>query len=224
MANKKSVFGLPVNSWLWLLISLAIPLIGIFILKWNLIGLLFLFWLEIILAGIFGGLRILCALAGAPKFYYGLLPRLFQLAFFVILYGGLAMLIISYSLVNFDTDQAFSDDSANKGFGLAMIAMTIRFTMEFTKDYLMSGRFRESTTVGEIMNAFIYGIPLAMVVLFLLSPYAEKNPGRVGNLIIILGIILAKTLIEYIIYYFKEQQFIKQAFNVEEAPAQQEEE
>ena len=66
MPEKSSVFGIDRSSWIWLLISLIIPLIGVFILQWNLFALLYLFWIELILLGSFSTLRIICASNGEP--------------------------------------------------------------------------------------------------------------------------------------------------------------
>ena len=55
---------IPQRSWIWLLINLTIPLCGVMVLKWNLFGILYFFWMELIALGLFGLLRILAPMAG----------------------------------------------------------------------------------------------------------------------------------------------------------------
>lgn len=183
--------------FLWLLISLAIPVIGVLWLHWDLEGLIYLFWVEMILWGVFGLLRLLLALDGR-SFISGLLSRLFLGGAFAVLYIGLLLLVIGYSLKGLDTDAlAQSATAANRGLGLALIVLFVRFLTEFSRDYLLAETFRLQAPMEVIFETFAFALPLACVILFALVPYAEKAGGATANLAIVLGILLTKTLLEY---------------------------
>ena len=191
---------IPQRSWIWLLINLTIPLCGVMVLKWNLFGILYFFWMELIALGVFGLLRILTALGNRPYLEL-LIPRLGSAVFFAVLYGALLMLVIGYSISGFDlSEHMLSGVKSNfTGIRLGTAFLFASYLLEFSRDYLLLGKFRETHPFSIIIGTFVYTLPLACIILFVLTPYAPKAPEGVGNLFLVLGIILGKTLIEFAI-------------------------
>ncbi len=197
MRNVLNPSHLADRSWIWLIISLLIPIIGVVFLKWSLFSLLLLFWFELKLIGIFGLVRILFSLQA------DLIIRIISMVFFGVLYGGLAMLIIAFSLTELDFDTLFSNfgNKATGQMGVAesQTALVIVFVMEFLRDFLLTSKYKETHPFTSVFRNIVYALPLAVVVLFVILPVSKKVPAAQLNLVVVLGIVLSKTLIEFLV-------------------------
>ena len=189
----------PIPPALWLLVQLLIPIVGVLFLDWNLFGLIYLFWFELILIGLFGLLRILTALGGASPLQ-GLLARLGSAAFFVILYGALLMIALSFSMVHMDWNSLLGElPTDNRGLGPSTWVLAAVFLLEWLGSYIFSGQYRQAFPLLELFRVFALTLPLAIIIVFVLSPYAQKLEGRHANTVVVLGILLAKTLIAFLV-------------------------
>ena len=197
MRNIFNPVHLADRSWIWLTVSLLIPVIGVLFLKWSLFSLLLLFWFELKLIGIFGLLRILFSLQA------DLITRIISMVFFGVLYGGLAMLIIAFSMTELDFDSLFANfgNKATGQMGVAesQTALVIVFVMEFLRDFLLSSKYKITHPFTSVFRTIVYALPLAVVVLFVILPLSKKVPLAQLNLVVVLGIVLSKTLIEFMV-------------------------
>ncbi len=182
---------------LLILLNFAIALLGILVLRWDLFGILYLFWVELILLGVFGVAKIVMALGGA-NFLTALLHRLFTAAGFMVLYGALLMLILSYSMVSFDLST--EGTGGNRSLGLGLIGLAVGFAYEFIGRYLLGGKFREAFALEEAFRIMIYALPLGLMVLFGIVPLAERA-GPAANLVLVLGIVTAKLVLDLLLLW-----------------------
>lgn len=195
------------RSWIWLLINLLIPTVGVLFLNWNLFGLLYIFWAEWILLGIFGLLRMFFSNGDT------IITRIAISAFFAILYAALLMIVISFSLVkmnfaeflNFDNSTRFD----NAGLNWSLAVLILNFTIEFFSDFLLNGKYKTHHALAEVFKTFAYTLPLACVILFAIIPLSEKMAGAQVNTFIILGVVLVKAFLDFVIKrgsrYFEKQ-------------------
>ena len=199
------------RSWTWLIINLLIPAIGVLFFHWNLFGLLYIFWAELIFMGIFGLLRML--LSGGDHF----MVRLGISAFFIVLYVALLMIVISFSLSSLDFDALFDFEGSvqisNLGLNFSIIALFVSFSVEFLKDFMFSGKHKTQFALIEVFKTFAFTLPLACVILFAIIPLSDQIEQLSNNTFIILGIVLTKAFLDFIVK--KGSQYLSNKNDVE---------
>ncbi len=185
------------RSWTWLVVNLLIPTIGVLFLNWNLFGLLYIFWAELLFLGGFGLLRVLFS-KGDPIF-----TRIIFAAFFTILYVALLMIVISFSLTSLDFEELFNFKNTtqvnNLGLNWSLAALLLSFFIEFLNDIFFSEEKKSQYGLIEIFKIFAFTLPLACVILFAIIPLSEKLPVAQTNTFIILGIVLIKAFLDFIV-------------------------
>ena len=116
-------------------------------------------------------------------------------------YGGLALIIIAYSLTELDFDTLFSNfgTKATGQFGLAESqgALVFVFIMEFIRDFILTSKYKSSHPFTVVFKTIVYTLPLAVILLFVVLPVSKKVPVAQLNIVVVLGIVLSKTLIEF---------------------------
>ena len=185
------------RSWIWLFVNILIPTIGVLFLNWNLFGLLYIFWAELVFLGGFGLLKMLISKGDI------LIARVVFSVFFSILYMALLMIVISFSLVSLDFDALFNFGGAvqvqNLGLNWSLAALLISFTIEFFNNFIFSEKYKTQLSLIEAFKTFAYTLPLACVILFAIIPLSERIPSMQINTFVILGIVLVKAVLDFII-------------------------
>ena len=208
--SKSSVIN--ARPWIWLILNILVPTVGVLVLNWDLFGLLYIFWFEMIFLGLFGLLRML--FAGGDK----LMGRIAFSVFYAILYLALLLIVISFSLSNLNFEQLFSfqsnTKSSNLGLNWSIAILFASYSFEFLKDFMLSERYKTQMSLIEAFKTFAYSLPLACVILFAIVPISEKVAPENLNTFIILGIVLAKAILDFMVkkgsHYFNQKQSTKE--------------
>jgi hypothetical protein len=183
--------------WFWELINILVPLIGIVFLDWHIFTLVILFWWEIFCWGCVGVLKILTANAAETVFSW-IFARFFYGLGFSILYGGLFLILFSFTFTEFSSDSMLNTD---KGLRASMLVIAINFFVEYVRSELISGRFRTRFPVEVIFERMVYALPLAALVLFVVVPLSQRFEGDDAAMIIGIGIVLSKFLMDVALHY-----------------------
>ena len=64
---------------------------------------------------------------------------------------------------------------------------------------MFSGKYKTQLSLVQAFRTFAYTLPLACVILFAIIPLSKKTEGIVTNTFIILGILLSKAILDFII-------------------------
>jgi len=148
--------------------------------------------------GLIGLLKIFTG-CGAKGFWAQIFSRIQALFFFVPLYLALLMLLISYSLVEFNTDTIISGN--NSGLGASMIIITVNYLVEYYRSELRTGRWTIRMPIEIVFERFMYALPLAALVMFGVLPLANKFSGNRTEKLIAIGIILSKFVMDLVVYH-----------------------
>lgn len=183
------------------LINTAIALFGVFVLDWSLGQIVILFFLELMLLGGFTVLKIIFAQEGKPSFWTSFLSRLFTAAMFTvgfILVNTMFIVFVTTSL-NFDT--LFGNtDSIRLGQGM----LILNFVAAFLFGYILNGTYKNAQVGPQFIGTLGYMLPLIGIFLIVIKPnlayFGEENINRVA----VVGIILAKLLLELATLWFKK--------------------
>lgn len=184
------------SFWLWEIINITVPVIGILFLDWNIFGVVYLFWWELICFGGIGVLKILSA-SGNGGLIMQIVNRAGGLLFFTILYGALLLLVISFSMVEISSETVIG--GSNQGLGFSLIVITANYLIEYGRSELATGRWLFRKPMEVIFERFIYSLPLAGLVLFAVIPLSEKFSGSSAEKVIAIGLILAKFVMDLLV-------------------------
>lgn len=178
-------------AW-WAVINLLVTLYGIVFLQWSLRPIVFIFWIELILAVAAALVRVLTALGGRP--YWAALPeRLFALVAGGIL--GVAMIMLGVTF----TIGAFRGETDARGFGsvrwqvwiLAFNALAALIT-----HYFVNNRFRSASPVGEMMRTLIYLLVLLVLIMVSTQHFLPRFPDADQAFWIGLAVIAIKFVVD----------------------------
>lgn len=183
--------------WFWESINIIVPLVGILFLDWHIFTLVLIFWWEIACWGAVGVLKMLSANA-ATNFVEWTLGRLFYAGAFAVLYGGLFLILLSFTFIRFSSEDMLSTDS---GVRISLIVIGINYLVEYIRSEIVTGRFRTRFPMEIIFERMVYALPLAALVLFAVLPLSEKFDGATAQKVIGIGIVLAKFIMDTVLHY-----------------------
>ncbi len=178
-----------------LLLSLLVPIAGVLFFDWNLFAIIYLFWIQLIALGFLSIIGILFSISG-ERYFFSIISNIPYALFFTIIYGGLLLIVLSYSMVSFDFDIAL-EGGENSHLGLGLLALLSTMFIEFVRAFFVSGYFKKAHPLGEIYSTMIASLPLAIVLLFVVIPLSEKYSSSWGNKILVIGIIILKGLLDF---------------------------
>ncbi len=170
------------SAWVLVLANL-LPLYGVFVLGWQVLPLLLLFWIENVIIGLLNAARILCV---DPRDGASWIGKLFMVPFFVFHYGTFTavhgVLIVAF----FGGDSLASSQGAALGslfeaamrktaefqLGWQVLAIGLSHAFSFLWNYIGRGEFRRAS-MGQLMHA-PYGRVMVLHVVILLGGLAVQ--------------------------------------------------
>lgn len=182
----------------WIAVNSLVPLAGVLFFQWGLAEVVFLFWYEMFLIGAVAALSMLLALGGRG-FFHDIFSRLFWTAGFVVLYLGLLMLLVSFTLVNLDFNTLFD---RFRGFGISPVILAINYGLNLL-GFIYFGKFRVVHYFQVLFEAMIYALPITCILVLLIFPNIDMIPLIGANKAIVVGIILARLAVELVIHFGK---------------------
>jgi Family of unknown function (DUF6498) len=180
----KPIFNPP--PLLWACVSLGVTLYGILFKQWNLQPIVFLFWIEVILAIAAMLVRVIFAFGGRP--YFELIGnRLFTL--FGAGFLGIAFIMLTVTF----TFKAFDGGFSEKGFSGIRFQVYIlagNALMALIFHYFLNGKYRESRPMEEAASTFVYLLVmlclLMAVTMHLIPAYPQLNQSLWTGLAVVL--------------------------------------
>ena len=189
------------RDWRLMLVTTAISLIGVIFFHWQIAEIVFLFFYDMIFIGIATALRMLFALAGFESFLGGLFARIFWTAGFVVLYGGMMMLLIAFTLSSLNLEGFFEGMRPIK---TAMYFLAINQLFGFLFGFLANGQYKQSNFIGELFSTMFYVLPIVVLMVAVVFPNSDYFGEEHQNVWVAVAIILARTLIDFIALRIKQ--------------------
>lgn len=149
-------------AWALVVANLA-PLVGVFALGWSVGPMLWFYWLENLVVGLFAALRIACARGGHGAIRFFLVPFfLAHYGMFCFVHGVFLRLIVRRGEGEFDAGHFFSlaDAFAAPGAGWLLLALLASHGASFVLLYLRGGERDRTTAEAEMARP--YGRVVAM--------------------------------------------------------------
>jgi hypothetical protein len=143
-----------------LVLANLVPLYGVVFLRWDVLSVLMLFWLENVVVGVFNILRMLVALPSEPTAW---VAKLFMIPFFCVHYGGFTAAHGMFVIGVFG--HAFAERTGGTSPGTGMVIEIIRehhleyaalflaasHGFSFVANFLGRGEYRR-TSLGSLMT------------------------------------------------------------------------
>jgi hypothetical protein len=145
-------------SYTALLVSNAVPLVGALFLEWDVFTILFLFWAENVIIGVFNMLRM--AAASPPGNVTNQALKIFLIPFFVVHYGGfcfvhgvfvIALFGGGFQGLDFPNPFARLAEDFTGTLAFPLLGLAVSHGISFFDNYLRGGEFRR-TTVDKLMH------------------------------------------------------------------------
>jgi len=196
--EPKPFLPFPKNTyWFWEIVNVLVPTIGILFFNWNIFSIVYLFWMEILIWGAIGVLQIVSSLGVRGGILIHLFNKVGNLIFFIILYLGLFSILFSFTFIELKTSSLLSGG----GIAIGLIVLSINYLVEYIRSEILSGRFVVRKPIEVIFERFMFALPLAMLVLFVVIPLAKRFEEHHIEKIIAIGIIIVKTVMSYAAHY-----------------------
>jgi len=184
-----------------MLVTTAISLVGVIFFHWQIAEIVFLFFYDMMFIGIATALRMLFAQAGFESFWGGLFARMFWTAGFVVLYGGMMMLLVAFTLSSLNLDSFFEGMRPIK---TAMYFLAANQLFGFLFGYLANGQYKHSNFMGELFATMFYALPIVVLLVAVVFPNSDYFGEEHQNVWVAVTIILARTLIDFIALRIKK--------------------
>ena len=181
-----------------ILVANLVPLVGVLIGGWDLFPVLFLYWVENVIVGLFNVLRMLVAVPDKPALW---LVKLFVIPFFCIHYGMFTFIHGIFVLgffgggfkgqAGFPTPVTFLERITSENLWWAVSAIFASHAFSFVRNYLMKGEFR--TISPDLLMARPYGRVVILHVVVLFGGFLVMvlhAPNAVIALLVVLKIVL----------------------------------
>jgi len=162
----------PTLSTIVLLVSNAVPLVGVIFLGWRVFPLLLLYWSENVIVGGFNVLRILVADPDQPLLWGA---KLFMIPFFCVHFGmftfvhGVFVLSLfggdQYNTRGFPGPSTFLAAIRDTGIGYAVFGLVLSHAVSFIWNYLRSGEYKRVQLPVLMMQPYARVMILHFVVL-----------------------------------------------------------
>ncbi len=132
-----------------LIVGNLVPIVGVLFFEWQLFPLVFLYWLENVVIGIFNVFKMLSC-SGSESF----IQRIFMTLFFSVHYGmfcfGHGTFVVDLFGDDLDSIPAALHIITQNGLQLALIALVLSHGFSFLQNFLMRGEFRQ-ISISEVM-------------------------------------------------------------------------
>jgi hypothetical protein len=152
------------------------PLAGALFWGWGIFPIVFLFWLENVIIGVFNVLRMACVSGGG---LIGGVEKVFMIPFFIFHYGVFALVHGIFVIALFgrkETAEALGDgpfagisslirENITPGFQMAVIALVASHAVSFVANYIGQGEFRKTRLDDLMISPYGRVVVLHVVVL-----------------------------------------------------------
>jgi hypothetical protein len=132
-----------------LIVGNLVPIVGVLFFEWQLFPLIFLYWLENVVIGIFNVFKMLSC-SGSESF----IQKIFMTLFFSVHYGmfcfGHGTFVVDLFGGDLDSIPAALHIITKNGLQLALIALVLSHGFSFLQNFLMRGEFRQ-ISISEVM-------------------------------------------------------------------------
>jgi hypothetical protein len=161
----------PLLSTLALLVSNAVPLIGVFFMGWQVFPLVLLYWLENVIVGGFNVLRLSTA---DPDSIAANAGKVVLIPFFCVHYGMFTLVHGVFVLALFGGGQYATDFPTpalvlhailNTGIGVAVFALFCSHAVSFVWNYLLGGEYRQVPLMKLMFQPYSRVVVLHIVIL-----------------------------------------------------------
>jgi hypothetical protein len=183
------------RDWRLMLVTTIISLVGVIFFHWQIAEIVFLFFYDMIFIGMATVLRMLFAQGGYPSFWSGLLPRIIWSIAFVVLYGGMMMLLIAFTLSSLHLDGLIEGMQPIK---TAMYFLAANQLFGFLFGYMANGEYKQSNFIGQLFSTMFYALPIVVLLIVVVFPNSDYFGEEHQNVWVAVAIILARTLIDFI--------------------------
>jgi len=156
--NPLKIFGETSGSdWLRpsviaLVLANLVPVFGVLCLHWEVFPLMFLFWSENVIVGVFNVLKMLCAAPDNPLTWAG---KLFVIPFFCVHYGMFTFVHGIFVIVlfgggmkhgaGFPTPETFWHVMQGYHLGWAVLGLAVSRAISFATNFIGSGEYRRAS-------------------------------------------------------------------------------
>jgi len=189
------------RDWRLMLVTTVISLVGVIFFKWQIAEIVFLFFYDMIFIGMATALRMLFAQAGFESFLSGFFVRIFWTAGFVVLYGGMMMLLIAFTLSSLNLDGLIEGMQPIK---TAMYFLAANQLFGFLFGYLANGEYKHRNFMGELFATMFYALPIVVLLVVVVFPNSDYFGEEHQNVWVAVTIILARTSIDFIALRIKQ--------------------
>lgn len=201
MNLEKSVF-VPKNSYVSdrrvSLVTAIISVLGIVFFDWHVAQVIFLFFADIL----FIGFATLLKMLFARGLLNGLLGKLVFGVGFVVLYGGLFMILVSFALTNLNTEE-FVNQLAGLRYGVWFLGLN--HFAGFLFGFIYSDEYRKTTMIAQLFSTMFYVLPLVTVLVMLVFPNSNFFGPEFQNQWMAIGIILLRFVFDLVSNYLKDK-------------------
>lgn len=181
---------------LWVVFNNLIPLFGALFLNWTAIDVLFMYWIETLIIGIFNALKIFFAGGVANSRYLNQMPlKIFLVGFFCIHFG--MFLYGQGSIAVSIMDDQFSFFNTFSEFKYLILFLFLSYLFSFLKDYIWL-RGYQNNDPGRQMFA-PYGRIIVQHIVAMAIGFLSILTGNSANIIFILLLILVKTAVDIVV-------------------------
>ena len=140
-------------SVIMLVLANLIPLGGVLFFGWQVFPIMFLFWFENVVVGVFHALKMLLA-GGGPQ-----AMKLFFVPFFCVHYGIFTAVHGGFVFAMFTGGHGYHADSiwgriAEQHLGWAVLGLVLSHGFSFVTNYLLNGAYRTATLPMMMMQPY----------------------------------------------------------------------
>lgn len=183
------------RDWRLVAVTTLISLVGVIFFQWQIAEIVFLFFYDMFFIGIATALRMLFAQAGSTSFLGGLIARIFWTGGFVMLYGGMMMLLVAFTLSSLHLEGLFEGMRSIK---IAMYFLAANQLFGFLFGYLANGQYKQSNFIGELFATMFYALPIVVLLVVVVFPNSDYFGAEHQNKWVAVFIILARALVDFI--------------------------
>ena len=189
------------RDWRLMLVTTVISLVGVIFFHWQIAEIVFLFFYDMIFIGMATALRMLFAQAGFESFWGGFFARVFWTAGFIVLYSGMMMLLIAFTLSSLSLDGFFEGMRPIKN---AMYFLAANQLFGFLFGFLANGQYKQSNFIGELFSTMFYALPIVVLLVVVVFPNSDYFGEEHQNVWVAVTIIMARTGIDFIALRIKQ--------------------
>ncbi|MGA2240436.1 MAG: DUF6498-containing protein [Verrucomicrobiota bacterium] len=193
-----------------LLLANLVPVAGVFIFHWEVFPLMFLFWSENVIIGVFNVLKMLCAAPKNPTEWAG---KSFNIPFFCVHYGmftfihGVIIIKIFGGGSGFPNVGTFLRIARENHLEWAILGFVISHGISFATNFLYSGEYKRTGASGLFLQPYARVIVLHVTIIFGGILMMFLNSPKAGLFLLV----ALKTVIDLLGHFNERTKFAERA-------------